>query len=168
MTLFKIIKNLSFRKTQRLFLAMLSKPLFLIPTVLATVESIIYSELYFDENHSGRGVANAFRHASWTVLIAKNVEYLTTKQKAMDWAEWITNLHEEVFYNTNDFDRLMDLHNNEIGRKFYNEHSKEEKLPKRKLMKKLVEKSQHAIGLETASEISSNIDELVFLKNWYK
>ncbi len=142
--------------------ALLSKPLLIIPTTWATVESILFSEMNFMEAHGGSGVANAFRHAAWNLLIAKNCRLFTTPEKAIAWAKFITDLHEECFPNES-FDHEMDLHNNRIGREVYTKSIKK-KLSKKEMIAELVEKSEIAIGLEDENLMKNHLDKLVYKK----
>lgn len=160
---FKILRNLSFRKSKKLIFALLSKPLYLIPTIWATAESIIYSEKYFNENHGGRGVANAFRHAAWNILIAKNAQKLGSNSKALAWAKFMTDLHEEVFPN-DDFDRLMDLHNNKIGRKLFHQMMKQKMTSKKEMMKFLFDKTHDSKGLVDEKEFTLYPNQLVYFE----
>jgi len=109
--LFKILKTLSANMTWKMFRALVSKPVLLIPTIWGTIESFLFSEINFDESSSGRGIPNAFRHACWNLLIAKNCAVVTSEENAIHLAKFTTDLHEECFVN-DDFDRKMDLHNN--------------------------------------------------------
>lgn len=158
----KTIRNLSAGLSWRMFRALLSQPHLLLPTAWATVESILFAELYFKESHSGQGVANAFRHAAWNVLIAKNCSIFTSEAKALSWAKFTTDLHEECFPNE-DFDREMDLHNNALGRKFFVELRQQKVNSKKKMMDALVEKSKSAVGLEDEQLFVNHLDEMVFL-----
>ena len=142
--------------------ALLSKPLLLVPTVWATVESILFSELNFMESHGGRGVANAFRHAAWNLLIAKNCAVFTSKEKAVAWAKFITDLHEEVFPNE-PFDHEMDLHNNHLGREIFIELSTKN-ISKKEMIAILNEKTKTARGLTGEREFGNYPHELVYFK----
>ena len=146
-----------------MFIALISKPLLLLPTIWATIESVLFSELNFEESHSGRGIPNAFRHAAWNLLIAKNCSIFTSNRKAIVWAKYITDLHEECFPNE-DFDREMDLHNNEVGREFYKEMMNRKITNKKEMISALMEKTQTAIGLTEIHEIQKAKGELVFFK----
>lgn len=144
--------------------ALLSKPAFFLPTIWATIESVLFSELNFQEPHGGRGIANAFRHAAWNLLIAKNCTVVTSEEKAMAWAKFTTDLHEECFPNE-EFDREMDLHNNQIGRDFYKEMLNRKIANKKEMIVELMEKSKTAVGLNDASEIQNVKGELVYFKD---
>lgn len=157
---FQTLKKLSVSFTWKMFRTLISKPLLLIPTVWATIESVLFSEINFLESHSGRGVANAFRHAAWNLLIAKNCMVFTSKRKAVAWAKYITDLHEEVFPNE-PFDHQMDLHNNRIGREIFQELISQKK-SKKEMIAALMEKSEKAIGFTDEKEFAMHPDELVY------
>lgn len=160
---FKVIKNLSMSMSWRMFSALFSKPLLLFPTIFGTIESVLYSEVNFQESHSGQGVANAFRHAAWNLLIAKNCSFITTNQKAIEWSKFITDLHEECFPNEA-FDRAMDLHNNKIGRDVFRALIENGVNSKRKMINYLIEKTKTAVGLDDEKKFSNHTDEMVYLK----
>lgn len=143
--------------------ALLSKPLLLLPTVWGTIESILFSEWNFKEAHGGRGVANGFRHAAWNLLIAKNCMTFTSKRKAITWAKYITDLHEEVFPNEA-FDNQMDLHNNRIGREVFQELVNQNIKSKKKMIHHLVEKCDTAVGLTDEKLMTNYPDELVYFQ----
>lgn len=163
--MFKVLKNLSAGLTWKMFRALMSKPLLLIPTVWATVESVVFSELNFSEAHGGQGVANAFRHAAWNLLIAKNCALFTSHEKAVDWAKFTTDLHEEYFPNE-PFDHQMDLHNNHIGRSIYLELIQKNVKSKNEMIAFLKKKTKTAVGLEDEKEFQNYLNELVFLKSY--
>lgn len=158
---FKILKNLSVSFTWKMFSGLISNPLLLIPTIWATIESILFSELHFHEAHGGRGVANAFRHAAWNLLIAKNSSLFTSREKAVKWAKYITDLHEECFPNES-FDHEMDLHNNRIGQEFYWEMFNQKIKTKREMIAELIYKSESAVGLTDEREFAKYRNEMVY------
>ncbi len=160
--LFQIVKKLSVNLTRKMILGLLSRPLLLIPTAWATVESVLFSEINFDERSSGRGIANAFRHAAWNLLIAKNCLVFTSQSKAVAWAKYTTDLHEECFPNE-PFDHEMDLHNNRIGREIFEELSKQ-KLSKKEMIAVLIKKCDSAVGLSDEKEFEKHQDELVYFR----
>lgn len=162
---FKTLKKLSAGLTWKMFRALLSKPLLLIPTVWATVESVLFSELNFKEAHGGQGVANAFRHAAWNLLIAKNCSLFTSHKKAVEWAKFTTDLHEEYFPNES-FDQQMDLHNNRIGREIYWELIENKVKSKNEMIAFLKKKTQTAVGLVDEKEFQNHPNEMVFLKSY--
>lgn len=162
--IFKIVKNLSAGLTWKMAKALLSKPLLFLPTIWGTIESILFAEIKFQEAHGGQGRANAFRHSAWNLLIARNCALFTSKNKAIAWTKYVTDLHEEVFPNE-DFDREMDLHNNRLGRELYLEYSSQ-KFSKNKMIDALFEKAQTAVGLTDEKEFVHYPNELVFLKTY--
>lgn len=147
--------------TWKMLHALISQPILLIPTIWATIESYWFSEINFDESSSGRGVPNAFRHAAWNLLIAKNCTVFICNEKALDWAKFITDLHEECFPNE-PFDHEMDLHNNRIGLEFYRQMMNEKITNKRKMIAELMKKSDSAAGLSDSNEIQKVKGELVY------
>lgn len=160
---FQILKNLSVNLTWKMMKALLSKPLLLLPTVWATIESILFSEWNFQEGHGGRGAANAFRHAAWNLLIAKNCAVFTSKRKAVVWAKYVTDLHEEVFPNE-PFDNQMDLHNNKIGRDVFLELMNQNIKSKKKMIEFLVEKTDFAVGLTDEKLMVNYPEEMVYFQ----
>ena len=143
-----------------MFKTLISRPILFIPTLWATVESILFSELNFQEPHGGRGISNAFRHAAWNLLIARNCAYFTSAENALQWAKLVTDLHEECFPNE-DFDREMDLHNNRIGREIYWEF-RQAKLTKMEMIVKIMDKTKTAKGLNNLSDFSQFPNELIY------
>jgi len=158
---FKILRTLSVNMTWKMFRALLSKPILLIPTIWATIESFLFSEINFDESSSGRGIPNAFRHACWNLLIAKNCAVITSEENAIHWAKFTTDLHEECFPNE-PFDHEMDLHNNRIGREFYRGMCQKNIKTKKEMIAELMKKSKTAVGLSDSSEIREVKNELVY------
>lgn len=158
---FLTLKSLTVNLTWKMVKALLSQPLLLLPTIWATVQSILYSENYFYEAHGGRGIANAFRHSAWNLLIAKNASFFTTEDKAIEWAKFITDMHEECFPNEA-FDNQMDLHNNRIGRDFYAELRSKGIKSTGEMMKFLFEKSESGVGLTDEKEFGKYPNEMVY------
>lgn len=161
--IFQTLKSLTVNLTWKMIKALLSKPLLLIPTIWATIQSILYAETYFQESHGGRGVANAFRHAVWNLLLAKNASLFTNDQQAVEWAKFITDMHEECFPNEA-FDNQMDLHNNRIGREIYIELRLKEIQSTKQMVKYLYEKSKEGIGLNDEKDFANYPRQMVFFK----
>ena len=98
-------------------------PIFIYPTLKATSECIHIATKHFGKEHIKNGQANAFRHALWNYLIAKKcTKWSKNKEKVQEWTKNITDWHEEAFINR-DLARLMDLHNNAIGKQVFAENS---------------------------------------------
>jgi hypothetical protein len=163
--IFQTIKSLTVNLTWKMVKALLSKPFWLVPTIWATVQSILYAENYFFEAHGGRGIANAFRHSAWNLLIAKNVSFYTTEEKAIKWAKFITDMHEECFPN-DEFDNQMDLHNNRLGREIFAELRSKDIKKTREMMEVLFEKSKSGVGLKDEKEFVKHPDEMVFFAEY--
>lgn len=155
--LFKLILNLKWEAVW----TFVSHPLFVIPTIRSTIESIILSEDEFKESPRGNGIANAYRHAVWNVLMIYYCSSISSTKKSMVWTEKITNLHEKLFPN-HDYDRKMDLHNNAVGRKLYVEALKSGNKTKRELLDLVKKKAKSAIGLTDEYEFSKFKNDLVF------
>jgi len=97
------------------------------------------------------------------LLIAKNCAVVTSEENAIHWAKFTTDLHEECFVN-DDFDRKMDLHNNQIGREFYREMLNRKIKTKKEMIAQLMKKSDSAVGLSDSNEIQKVKGELVYFK----
>ncbi|MGS2762555.1 DUF6973 domain-containing protein [Sinomicrobium sp. M5D2P9] len=102
-------------------------PLMLIPTAKATTNSLRISGDLFPKKHRGNGRANAFRHALWNILIAREaMKWNKNREKSLEWAKTITDWHEE-FAPNKELAKIMDLHNNVIGRQIADTWLREEK-----------------------------------------
>ena len=85
------------------------------PTWKATNRSVALATQFYGKEHQKNTAANAFRHALWTYLIARNCfKRKEQKDKVAEWAKKITDLHEELFPNK-ELAKAMDLHNNYLG-----------------------------------------------------
>lgn len=89
------------------------------PTWKATKKSVAYASKYYGKTHHQNTPANAFRHAVWNYLIIRGC-YNKPEQleSGLSWAKKITDIHEELFQN-DELAKIMDLHNNRIGRKVF-------------------------------------------------
>jgi len=115
----KVLKSLDFRQITSLLVWFLKHPFFMSATVLATYQTFRISQNYFPNIHWKHNKANAFRHALWNVLIAKKSSvFSNNKEKILDWTKTITDWHEDFSPNS-ELAKLMDLHNNKVGRDFY-------------------------------------------------
>ncbi len=152
-----LIRNLKWKAVK----TFVSHPLFAFPTVWATIESIQLSEMNFGDNPGGNGLANAYRHAVWNVLTALYCSNIYSVEKSLKWTEKITNLHEELFPN-DEYNRLMDLHNNKVGRNLFLKAHKSGKKSKQELLEMLIKKSKSAVGLRSETEFQDYRDRLVY------
>lgn len=160
---FQILRSLIRNLTWRAVKMFLTQPLFTLPTIWATIESISLTEKHFEDDSGGNGPANAFRHAAWNMLIAYYCTKITSENNALQWAKKVTDLHEEIFINQ-DFDREMDLHNNRIGRELFETYKKQKIHSKIEMIHLLKEKSFTAYGTQDENEFENHCDEMVYFK----
>lgn len=161
--IFYFLKMLTVGLTWKMFRTLISKPLLILPTIWATIQSVMYAEFNFQEAHGGNGIANAFRHAAWNLLIAKNSSFFTSDEKAVEWAKFVTDMHEECFPNE-PFDHHMDLHNNAIGRKIFLELKSKGVVKTREMIAYLVKFSETGVGLTQVEEMSNHPENLVYYR----
>ncbi|NNJ89389.1 MAG: hypothetical protein HKP53_08295 [Eudoraea sp.] len=89
------------------------------PTYKATKQAVKYSDSFFGTKHHKNTPANAFRHAIWNWLIAKECMQLKSDgDKVMNWTQKITSMHEKILPGDT-LSNAMDLHNNAVGRMVY-------------------------------------------------
>ena len=111
----KVLRSADFKQLPKLFWLALSHPLFIIPTLRATRKTMLIAQQEYGNAHKGNTRANAFRHALWNVLIAKEcLKWKNNLEKVTLWTQKITTRHEELAPNK-PLPRAMDLHNNKIG-----------------------------------------------------
>ncbi len=90
-----------------------------LPTWKATNKSIVQANRLYGEEHRRNTPANAFRHAFWNYLIARRcLKHPEQTRQVLEWTKNVTDLHEELFPNS-DLARSMDLHNNRVGRRLF-------------------------------------------------
>lgn len=161
---FRILKMLLTNATWKMAKVLLSKPLFLWPTLWGTFESVRYAQKHFPGTHGERGVGNAFRHGLWNALIAYNCARYKSTEEAAGWAKYTTDMHEEIFPN-DAFDMAMDLHNNLIGREvFLKNYRKGYK--KSELILDVLKKCDTAVGLSDYKEVFKVEDEFVYYQEF--
>ena len=113
------IRQLSPSQLCRLALAFAKRPFLIGPTLNATRKTMKICDQLYGRAHHKNGKENAFRHALWNMLICRNTLKRTkNEQISAFWAEKITILYEKVTKNEL-FDQFMDLHNNELGRRWF-------------------------------------------------
>ena len=138
----------------------LSRPLLIGPTLKASKRTMFVCNELFGQGHHRSNKANAFRHSLWNVLICqKTLKSTKNKDKSVIWTKKVANLYEKVTQNEI-LDELMDLHNNEVGRKhFLSLFDKKES----EIIDFLKEKSQKAQKIEKKEDFNNNKNELVYL-----
>lgn len=154
------LKRLNAKSLWQLLSLCVRNPLFLHPTFLATKECMHISTLHYGREHYRNTPANAFRHAFWNYLIASScAKWSNNPSKVLQWTKAITDWHENAFVNR-ELPRLMDLHNNEIGRTIYVYHSAEHF---ETIIELLRTKTRNALQVKNAEAIALAPDKLVYL-----
>lgn len=123
MNLFAVLKRVDFKNILKGVFIGLRRPLFILPTIKATKDCISISTKNYGKRHHKNGPANAFRHAFWNYLIAKRCfQWQKNEEAVLNWAKKVTDWHEDSFPNK-ELPKAMDLHNNEVGRFIFEQHS---------------------------------------------
>ena len=92
MSFWKIIKSLNFKQLWVLFLWFLQHPLFMFATAKATYFTIRIAQKEFPDIHDQHNKANAFRHALWNLLIAKeSAKFSSDLEEVLSWTKKITD-----------------------------------------------------------------------------
>ncbi len=159
MDLLGVLKRLSIVQLCRLAVLTLRYPLYIIPTIKATKRTLDICDEYYGDAHHKNGRENAFRHALWNVLVCRNTFKITKKQqKSVNWAQKITDLHEKLAPNE-PIENVMDLHNNEMGRKFFEnlKHSSE-----KEIITFLRNATQNARQIITINDVTNFKNDLVY------
>ncbi len=136
-------------------------PFNLIPTFLATYQTVKISDEEYGDLHHKNNYTNAFRHALWNFLITKKCSiWRGNTRKAIRFAEKITNWHED-FSPNEPLEREMDLHNNQVGRKFF---IISEELPLNEVIVRLKEKAEQSKRLNSVEDLQKYSNELVHIE----
>lgn len=115
----RVARELSPSICGKMVRVLLTRPHLMPAAVYATLHASSAADERFDESHYGNGIANGYKHAAWNALMAHySLWALRTEERAVNWAERVTDLHEECFPNKPD-EREVDLQNNLTGRKLY-------------------------------------------------
>lgn len=161
MSFWKSIKGLQFSYLLEISKLFLRHPLFALTTFKGTFDAYTISQKSFPKTHSKEGKANAFRHALWNILIAKNCLFFSKNiDVVLNWTKTITDKHEELAPNA-PLSGAMDLHNNELGRRWFvvlkEKNNKE-------IITFLNEKIQEAVRIDENTSLNQ-VENLVFLEN---
>src|SRR5690554_1889853 len=155
------ILELKFSKLWRLAWIGIKNPFLVMPTNQATLHTMQICDRIYRRKHHGDTKANAFRHALWNILIAKRVlKIVKTDEKAIQWSDKITTLHETLMPNP-PLEMEMDLHNNMMGRKFYLEL---QDASEEKIIKFLKVKLEEAVQIKVVEETENLKDFLVYIE----
>lgn len=154
------IKNLNYREFLLLCGIFISNPRYIWPTIKATRETIEICNFNLGSKHHGNNKANAFRHALWNYkLCEKTFSFSKSREESVDWAKKITDLHEKLSPNR-ELEKIMDLHNNGIGRNLFYTFGKPEVNMESILMKKM----EISLQVNSRKEIECAGDSLVFIE----
>ncbi len=135
-------------------------PFNLIPTILATYQTVKISDEHYGTLHHKNNATNAFRHALWNFLIAKKCSiWRRNKRKAIRWSQKITDWHEEFSPNA-PLEKEMDLHNNHIGRKLFIQNDEKSIDDFVKGLKEKVKDSKH---INTLEDLEKHTNDLVYI-----
>lgn len=122
MQIVKAIKSMDFKQLWSLLWLCVRYPLHVLPTIKATRKTVAICDAEFGKAHHKNGRANAFRHALWNALIVHySLRWHNRPMRALAWSKTFTDWHED-FSPNRDLARIMDLHNNRVGRKFVVQH----------------------------------------------
>ncbi len=116
--------------------------------------------LHYGKEHYKNTPANAFRHAFWNYLIAYNcAKWNSNSKKVLHWTKAITDWHENAFINR-ELPRVMDFHNNKIGRKTYVEHQGETFI---KVQRYLQQMTLNSVKVSHPNELIFHVNSLVHI-----
>ena len=154
MNIFRLVRGLQPRHLWSLSITCLRHPWYVWPTLKATRHTVRLANTLFGTEHHLNNPANAYRHALWNYLIARECHnWWQNMEQVLVWTEKITALHEAFFPNE-PLARAMDLHNNKVGRILFEHHfakTEEEVLQLLKDMSKQSEKIEDIMALEKIS-----------------
>jgi len=137
-------------------------PMFVYPTFKATKVCLQVSTMHFGRAHYKNTSANAFRHAYWNYLIAKKcTKWSKNRKRIVSWTKLITDWHENAFKNR-ELAKLMDLHNNAIGRAIFQENHEKSIEEVTELLLKMTKKS---VKIQHKEEFSKNKFTLVHISD---
>ncbi len=123
MKFINLIKTINISYGWGLLKLFLVHPIYGFPTLSATKKCIQLANSHYGKLHHKDNLANAFRHALWSYLLAKKAyQWKKNKIKAKAWAKIITDYHEDIMPNP-PLMRAMDSHNNAIGIELFKTHS---------------------------------------------
>lgn len=153
-------KNLGYREIFLLAGIFISHPKYISPTLRATKSTMEICDSFFGSQHHGNNKANAFRHALWNYLLCeKTFAVSKSADKAVEWAKRITDLHEKLSPNP-ELEKIMDLHNNYVGRNLFLTFAGK----KEKIEEILMNKMKFGLQVNSGQEIGLAGENLVFIE----
>jgi hypothetical protein len=162
MQVWDVIKGVRFRQLKSLLLFLIKHPIFMVSTIIATFDVVRVSQKEFPDTHGFHNKANAFRHALWNIFIAKQCALFSRKShEVISWTKKFTDWHED-FSPNEELSRIMDLHNNYIGRELFLKTPKSTHKQWVILMKEQLHKAVQIVSVEDVVNYPS---QLVYLEN---
>ncbi|MBL4604770.1 MAG: hypothetical protein JKY02_03655 [Flavobacteriaceae bacterium] len=162
MSFWKIVKGLRFGQITSLLSLFFKHPFFMFSTIRATLSVMKIAQNEFPNIHGELNKANAFRHALWNVLIAKEcAKFSKNIESVIRWTEQITDWHEE-FSPNEELPKFMDLHNNRVGREIYMEMNTKSKI---EFIAYLKEQLNCAVQITSMHDVEKDSTHLVYLEN---
>jgi len=162
MLLWNIIKRVRFRQLKSVLVFLFKHPIFMVSTIIATFDVVRVSQKEFPNTHGFHNKANAFRHALWNIFIAKQCALFSRKShEVISLTKEFTDWHEDFLPNE-ELPRIMDLHNNYIGREFFLKTPKSTHKQWVILMKEQLHKAVQIVSVEDVVNYPS---QLVYLEN---
>lgn len=157
---FKILKRVSLSSFWLLIKIGMQYPRAILPTIRATQICMQTADELYGKTHHLNGKANAFRHAFWNFCIASKCHSKSyTIMRSLQYSKAITDWHEKAFPNRA-LARVMDLHNNKIGRMLF-ETSPDMTIAQAAIeCQKLAEKS---VYVKSVSEIENFKNQMVHI-----
>ena len=162
MQVWDVIKGVRFRQLKSLLLFLFKHPFFLISTVKATFDVLRISQKEFPNTHGFNNKANAFRHALWNIFIANQCTLFSRKNhKIISWTKEFTDWHED-FSPNEELARVMDLHNNCIGRELF---LKTPESTQNQWVILLKDELEYAVQIVSVEDVVNYPRQLVYLEN---
>ena len=162
MLLWNIIKEVCFRQLKSVLVFLFKHPIFMVSTIIATFNVVRVSQKEFPNTHGFHNKANAFRHALWNIFIANQCSLFSRKShEVILWTKEFTDWHED-FSPNEELSRIMDLHNNYIGRELFLKTPKSTHKQWLILMKEQLHKAVQIVSVEDVVNYPS---QLVYLEN---
>ena len=164
MAVWNRIKSMSIKQLFMLVRTFSVNPMYFFPTHRATIKTVQICDDIFGKTHHKNNVTNAFRHALWNILIAKN-SYTKNKsiEESVTWAKKVTDMHEQLAPNSK-LEMIMDLHNNEIGRNLF-AVKQLQNMEEEGIITVLKEKIKTAVKVSSINEMKENVSEFVYLED---
>ncbi len=161
MNLWGRIKKLSIPSLIGFGWILIRSPHLILPVYKVTQKTMQISNERYGKAHFYSGKANAFRHALWNYLLCQKVNSIINNPiRSSIFTECLVNYYEKVTQNEA-MERMMDLHNNEIGRMIFLSTLKENQEKMIDFIQKQAKNAQKVSKIESFQEF---MNQLVYLK----